>query len=263
MLRRLLLMGLAIGGLVAPPARAIERGCSTCRQHCPRCQAVCELKISKDEETRTGWDVECKPICIPRVRFPWQSCDAPLTARVRYVKSLKKVEWKCPTCKYQWQAKECKCDRGASEAGQSQDASEAPPPRVVPADAAPAPPAPPFLEPPVPPRPGDVGLAANRRAESPGSAGRSSPGGRPAAVPERMVRRRSLGQTRHVAQPPNDLLGVARGVQDVEPAVPPNSADASFRGFAPGSLRSPVRRRRETSPPTQRAHAPPAFAPCR
>lgn len=90
--------------------------------HCPHCNHTCSLSIGKDKETKHCFDVECKPICIPRVTFPWQRsacCDqggkgscgdcgksgcggGHNGAKTKSVRVLKKYEYECPKCKYTW-----------------------------------------------------------------------------------------------------------------------------------------------------------------
>jgi hypothetical protein len=122
--------------------------------HCPRCQGTCELSVSKEEVKKHCWDVECKTICIPRITFPWQkcgdcgtccgghcglgksgdkdadpdcnldclkaggaqACGAARCARAKTVRTLKKVEYSCPQCKYKWTPADHKrCDGGCQD----------------------------------------------------------------------------------------------------------------------------------------------------
>ncbi len=94
---------------------------------CPSCKSGCELHVDKGRETKSCWEIEFKPICIPRVTFPWQykrcACGsgksdgkccghAPLNgARVKTVRKLKKVEYECAKCKYTWKPICPGCDK--------------------------------------------------------------------------------------------------------------------------------------------------------
>ncbi len=71
---------------------------------CPNCGAEC--RPIRDESTmkRHCWKVEWEHICIPPVRFPWQSCHEPLRCgRVKAVRKLKKHEYECPSCRIRWE----------------------------------------------------------------------------------------------------------------------------------------------------------------
>ena len=77
-----------------------------CRQ-CPNCDYVCKLTVEKVDEEKTGFDVESKVVCIPRVVFPWQKKCNPCAnngARLRTVCALTTEKYKCPKCEYSWKA---------------------------------------------------------------------------------------------------------------------------------------------------------------
>ena len=103
-----------------------------CRVQCPCCKHICKLSIEESADTKHCWQIECKPICIPHVTFPWQSCCSPKCATLKYVRTLKRVEYECPACKYEWTAEPrpccgpCECD-GIS-AGPPGGAGDPPPP---------------------------------------------------------------------------------------------------------------------------------------
>lgn len=40
---------------------------------CPQCTEPCYPTVTKGKETRHCWGVETKTICIPRVRWPWET----------------------------------------------------------------------------------------------------------------------------------------------------------------------------------------------
>jgi len=69
---------------------------------CPCCHHVCKLSTESVQQKKSCWKIAREPICIPRVRFPWQTCDTPLCAKIRYVNVLKKHEYECERCHYKW-----------------------------------------------------------------------------------------------------------------------------------------------------------------
>ena len=89
-------------------------GCRTVK--CPQCCHDCVFSAEKSKKTDSCYEVECKPICIPRVVFPWQKgccscgkdggkdgcCAVHNGAKKRSVRVLKKYEYECSHCKYQW-----------------------------------------------------------------------------------------------------------------------------------------------------------------
>ena len=86
---------------------------------CPRCSEPCFPSVTTEAETRHCWDVECKTICIPRVRFPWEGgglkggkgicgCLPPKCGKAKCVKGLMKCEYECDVCKYKWEVEDCK-----------------------------------------------------------------------------------------------------------------------------------------------------------
>ncbi len=94
------LLGLCFAILTSQFTAAGECGCAI---KCPHCRHVCKLTCEEVNEKKHCWQVECKPICIPRVKFPWEKCsDPPKCARLKYVYVLKKIEFECPSCKYVW-----------------------------------------------------------------------------------------------------------------------------------------------------------------
>ena len=86
-----------------------------CHLHCPRCNHVCKLHVEQEKETRTCFNVECEPICIPPVTFPWEKCCPIKPARVKYISVLKAEEYECDVCRYNWTPEEvpaCGCPCG-------------------------------------------------------------------------------------------------------------------------------------------------------
>lgn len=75
-----------------------SRGCKYCQLH------VETLKVKKH-----CYNIECKDICIPPVRFPWQKCCELKCGKIKTVRVLKKHEYKCDKCGYKWTV-ECSCN---------------------------------------------------------------------------------------------------------------------------------------------------------
>ncbi len=86
---------------------------------CPQCCHDCVFSAEKAKVTHSCYAAECKPICIPRVVFPWQKgcctcgkggkdggkdgcCAVHNGVKKRSVRVLKKYEYECSHCKYQW-----------------------------------------------------------------------------------------------------------------------------------------------------------------
>jgi hypothetical protein len=86
-----------------------------CHVQCPSCRSYCELKIEPGKEKKSCWEVECKPICIPQITFPWQKCSEPKCAKVKYIHVLKKHEYECDVCKHKWEAVCDKCGEGTGK----------------------------------------------------------------------------------------------------------------------------------------------------
>ena len=63
------------------------------------CQAIPEVKKVK----KSYFEVECKDICIPKFRLPWQMCCEPKCGKVKTVKVLKKKSIECEKCGYKWE----------------------------------------------------------------------------------------------------------------------------------------------------------------
>jgi hypothetical protein len=83
---------------------------------CPKCHQHCRLEIEKVKEEKVCFDVECKAICIPPVKLPWEDCCAPSRcARTRLVHELIEEKYECEHCRYQWTPECCEACRAASE----------------------------------------------------------------------------------------------------------------------------------------------------
>ncbi len=143
------LLIVAVVAQAAPAVTQVFAGDFRCL-HCPHCNEKCELKVTKEKEKKTAWDVECKRICIPPVRFPWQpmpkacgcadggcadvgccdsgcgkSCAHNKCGHVKTVRVLKKESYECPKCKYTWSPADKGCcagggctDLGCTDAGE-------------------------------------------------------------------------------------------------------------------------------------------------
>jgi len=110
------------------------------RVWCPRCGEACYPTMNKGTETKHWWETESKPICIPKVRFPWESsgkgkglgrdgCVTPKCGRTKYVKVLIKHECEHSVGKYRW-------DPSSSENGAKSDGNYLVAPHLAAADLA-------------------------------------------------------------------------------------------------------------------------------
>lgn len=97
--------------LVGAPAIAGGIACG----RCPHCEhRACAPTPTTIVEKKHCWEVECKDICVPKFKWPWEKCDSPPPCgRVKTVKELKKVEYECEKCGYKWEAppRNCKVDK--------------------------------------------------------------------------------------------------------------------------------------------------------
>jgi hypothetical protein len=81
---------------------------------CPECGcAYCQPVPTTLKETKHCWEVECKQICIPAARWPWEKCCEPRCGKVKTVKVLKKVNYECEKCGYKWEIHgvDCACGK--------------------------------------------------------------------------------------------------------------------------------------------------------
>ncbi len=102
-------------------------GTQGCPLQCPCCGSdkVCRTYAKVDTVEKDCWEVECKEVCIPAIRFPWESCCCrdscdgrssllSKCGRVRTVRVLKQVTSEEDTCTYEHKvecAQDC-CRRG-------------------------------------------------------------------------------------------------------------------------------------------------------
>ncbi len=111
---------------LATTSAAVAGGCEFgC---CTICGGACRLRVEPATEGKTCYEIDCTPVCIPAVRFPWQKCCGPARCgRVRVVAKLKEQTRETPTCKYIWEPL-CPACRAAPPG-----AAPPPAPTVVPA----------------------------------------------------------------------------------------------------------------------------------
>jgi hypothetical protein len=83
-------------------------------KHCPQCDhSVCHAVPETTKQEKHCWQVECKEICIPAIKWPWSPCcEPPRCGKVKMVKVLKKVEYECERCGYRWEIQCSPCRRG-------------------------------------------------------------------------------------------------------------------------------------------------------
>ena len=64
---------LAFAGDRGYEGRYVGHGKGGRRVFCPHCGDACYPTVTKGKETKHCWEVDTKAICIPKVRFPWES----------------------------------------------------------------------------------------------------------------------------------------------------------------------------------------------
>lgn len=106
-------LSLVVLCVLASFAMAGHHHCKTC----PQCDnKICQPTPETIKVKKHCWEVECKDICIPHVKWPWQDCCAPpKCGKVRTVKVLKKVEYECEKCGYKWEVNSVGCGCGACD----------------------------------------------------------------------------------------------------------------------------------------------------
>ena len=75
----------------------LVHGCSCQEMVCPRCH--CRATLEEVKKENTCFKVECKAICVPKVRLPWQKLCTPKCAKVKYVHVMRKAKYECKSCK--------------------------------------------------------------------------------------------------------------------------------------------------------------------
>lgn len=118
-MRRLIILAITLCFTAACvwPVLSVLAGHGPCKT-CPDCGCkVCVAEPEIVKEKKHCWNVECKDICIPHFKWPWESCcTPPKCGRVKTVKVLKKVEYECEKCGCKWHVTQvdcCDCDRCA------------------------------------------------------------------------------------------------------------------------------------------------------
>ena len=84
-------------------------GAGTC---CPACNYTCEFSVETVTEKEKSFEVECQPICIPPITFPWEKhrhheknadfAQPAKCGKVRVVRVLVRQDYECSRCKYKW-----------------------------------------------------------------------------------------------------------------------------------------------------------------
>lgn len=124
-------LGLLIVFSVAMLAGRAATAGDGCCSRCPSCDYVCEMSVDHSPEKKSCWKIEYKPVCIPKVTFPWQSrgcgcdkgkggkggdcCNGCNGSKLKYVKVLVKHEYECPSCKCKFTP--VPCGKGYKDAG--------------------------------------------------------------------------------------------------------------------------------------------------
>lgn len=98
-------------------ASAGQFGCPSCQS----CGGACVLQVEQVDDEETCYEVECKEICIPAVRFPWESCRIAKCGRTRIVSKLKEETRETKACEYKWVLV---CDRCGRPAGEKLNGSQ-------------------------------------------------------------------------------------------------------------------------------------------
>ena len=122
-------------GSKSDSCESCDSGCSTGCATCPQCNASCQLEIKQGKEKKSCFKTECKTICIPKVRFPWQKCCEPRCAKAKTVKVLKKHSYECPKCEYKWTPVPCGNGCCGANGGCAEMSTEVPTPAAEPTPA--------------------------------------------------------------------------------------------------------------------------------
>ena len=76
-----------------------------CQPECGPYKATCCPEWVPEKEDHYCWQVERDFVCIPPVKFPWQSCCDLKCGRIRKIHKLKIYEYECDVCKFKWNLK--------------------------------------------------------------------------------------------------------------------------------------------------------------
>lgn len=87
--------------------------CNSCSHGCK----TCRLYVETLKQKKHCYFFECKDICIPPVRFPWQKCCELKCGKIKTVRVLKKHNYTCEKCGYKWTVEDLcgSCNSGACE----------------------------------------------------------------------------------------------------------------------------------------------------
>lgn len=101
-----------LGGMPSLKAGGHLRG-GAC---CPDCgHKICQPEPITTKEKKHCWEIECKDICIPAIKWWWEPCcTPPKCGQVKTIKVLKKVEYECEKCGYKWKVidvGDCDCQK--------------------------------------------------------------------------------------------------------------------------------------------------------
>jgi len=67
----------------------------------------CQVKVEREEVETKKFTCECETVCIPPVRFPWESGPSKKCGKVRKIKKLGTTKGKETVCTYEWSAVQC------------------------------------------------------------------------------------------------------------------------------------------------------------
>lgn len=102
---------------------------SCCDNKCHSCgKSMCKLQVECVPNEKECYEIECKQICVPSIRFPWMKCCGSRCGRVINVKVPKPKTYECGRKKvYTWKVEKCP-NCGACQPA-PQDTPPPPPPR--------------------------------------------------------------------------------------------------------------------------------------
>jgi hypothetical protein len=71
---------------------------------CAQCgQKICCPEVDEKDVTKSCWNTECKEVCVPPIRLPWdRCCTLACGGIVRTINVLKETEYKCKEKTYSW-----------------------------------------------------------------------------------------------------------------------------------------------------------------
>lgn len=137
MVPRFLIAAVCVG-LGTQAALATGPACTTgCLSSCYDSEKICCPQLETKTIEKSSFEIECKDICIPAVRFPWSKCCEPRCGRVRTVRVLKKKTIKLEQCGYEWKI-QGGCATGCGQCAACTKALAAPSQEPAPLPPAPA-----------------------------------------------------------------------------------------------------------------------------